>query len=515
MGKNRIIFNTLILYVKTVISIFISFYTTRIVLLSLGVDDFGLYTLIAGFIGALSFISSSMASATQRFLSFYIGENTASFVKNVFSSSVLIHLLIGVVMIFFFEVIGNYYIDYNILSDKIEIAKLLLHFMVVSTFFSIISVPNDAVVDANENMIFVAVIGIVESLFKLFIALSLNEIIEDKLFYYGLFLMLLSILLRIVKYLYTYYAYEECRINLKDVFFNVDFGLIKKILNFATWNVLGIVVYMVRNQGVIVLLGVFFSSAIVAAYGIANQVINQMSFFSETMMKTLRPQIIKSEGENDRAKMVTLSLQASKNSFFLISFFLLPIFFEIDFILSLWLKNIPDFTVVFCKYIIILIIIRQLTMGIIVASHAINDIKRFQLITSPLQLLSLPIGYFLYYLEFPIYSILIVLILTEVITMFLRMLYFKISIDYSQKKYFFEIVIKSILSFLIVFLLLLFLDEMFNNYVLSIHRFYKTIFMLFVSLVTYPILFYKLSLNLEERTIIKGYYVRLKRKYEK
>lgn len=501
--KNKIVFNTSVLYVKMIITIGISFYSTRIVLSALGVDDFGIYSVIGGLIGGLSFLSASMASATQRFLSFYIGENKPEKVKIIFSNSVFLHLIIGVIMVIVFELLGNYFINnyLNIDPSKIGIAKTLLHFVVVTSFFTIISVPYDSVIDANENMLFVSIIGILESALKLIAAFFLTTLLKDKLFYYGLLLMVISILIRLIKQVYTSYNYEECKVS---VFKNIDKKVIKEILKFASWNIVGIVVFMTRNQGVIIVLSVFFSTAIVAAYGIANQVINQMSFFSETMMKTLRPRIIKSEGEKDRYKMTSLCIQASKFSFFLISFFLIPFFFEINELLSLWLEEIPDFTDIFCRLIIILMILRQLTVGIIIAAHAVNDIKKFQLITSPIQLLSLPIGYVFFQLNYPPYTILIVMVIIEIISIFIRIYYFKISIKYSFKRYFNEVVFKSIYPFIIVFAFLFvfkyYIIQDMSNYLLL-----KTGLIFLVSMTLYTVFFYKFTLNIKERIIANRY----------
>lgn len=507
--KNKIVFNTSILYVKMVITILINFYSTRLVLMALGVNDFGIYTVIAGLIGSLSFVSASMASSTQRFLSFSIGENNLKKTKLFFSNSVFLHLVIGGLLVILLVFIGKYFIVHkmNIDQEKIEIALSLFYFVVVTTFISIISVPYDAVVDAHENMLFVSIIGVLESVLKLAIAFYLTFIDSDQLFTYGLLLLISAIFIRIIKQIYTIRKYQECRnISFKDV----EKGVINELLHFAGWNILGIFVYMARNQGVLVVLSLFFSTAIIAAYGIANQIINQMSFFSETMMKTLRPQIIKSEGRGERSKMITLSIQASKFSFFLMSFFLIPFYFEVDLILNLWLKEVPDFTILFCKLILILMLLRQLTVGVIISAHAIGDIKKFQLMTSPIQLLSLPIGYLLFYLGYPAYSIIFLMIFLEMVSIFLRVFYYKKAVSLSKLTYFKNVILKSSFSFVICFVLVYFL-----KYSLTFldSKYLAAVIVFGFSMLSYPIFFYFLSLNNIEKIEIDKYLTSFKNKF--
>lgn len=506
--KNKIVFNTTVLYAKMLITIVINFYSTRLVLIALGVDDFGVYTVIAGLIGSLSFISASMASATQRFLSFSIGENNFNKTKLFFSNSVFLHLIIGALLVILLFSIGRYFITnkMNIDIEKIPIALSLFNFVIVTTFISVISVPYDAIVDAHENMLFVSIIGVLESVLKLSIAFYLTLIDSNKLYEYGILLMLSAIFIRVIKQFYTIRKYKESRnIHFKEL--NKD--IVSQLLHFAGWNTLGIFVYMARNQGVLVVLSLFFSTAIIAAYGIANQIINQMSFFSETMMKTLRPQIIKSEGRGDRNKMIILSIQASKFSFFLMSFFLIPFYFQVDVILNLWLKDVPAYTVLFCKLILMLMLLRQLTVGIIISAHAIGEIKKFQLMTSPIQLLSLPIGYLFFYFGYPSYYIVLLMIFLEMISIFIRVFYYKNSVGLSKSTYFKRVVLKSSFSFIICFSLVYFLKH--TLFFLD-SKFVTTIFIFIFSMLSYPVFFYFLSLNKIEKIAVDKYIINFRHK---
>lgn len=492
--SRRIVKNTGVLYLKMLLTIFINLYSTRLILSSLGIEDFGLFSVIGGVIGMLSFLSTSMATSTQRFLSISIGENNLKEIKSVFSNSVLLHITIGVLVVLFFEFVGIYLIEnrLEINPSKIDIAKKLMHFVIVTSFISIISVPYDSVIDARENMVFVFWVGLLESLLKFLIALSLTFMESDQLLMYGLLIMLSSIVIRIIKQIYTVGKYEECK-NL--IFRGVDYVLMKDMLYFALWNTLGILTYMARNQGVLVLLGMFFSTVIVGAFGIANQVVNQTAFFSETMMKTLRPQIIKSEGIGNRNRMLDLSIQASKFSFILMSLFLIPVYFTLDWILDIWLKEVPAYTSVFCKLMIVLMLIRQLSSGIIVSAHALNKIKSYQVLVSPIQLSALVIAYIFFSFGYSAEYVVYIALLIEGISLFVKIYFLKKYTGLTKTTYLKKVVISSLNSFILTFIIIWLAVE----YLLKFSQFFNSIIVFLLSFLIYPIFVYIFSISSIEK----------------
>ena len=492
-GSTRIVKNTGVLYLRMLLTVFINLYSTRLILSSLGIDDFGLFSVIGGVIGMLSFLSSSMASSTQRFLSISIGRKKVEEIKAVFTNSLILHFIIGIVGVIFFEIVGMYFIENKLAIplSKIGIAKTLMHFVIITSFISIISVPYDSVIDANENMIFVFWVGIIESLLKFSIAFSLLYLQSNKLFIYGLLVMISSVLVRIIKQLYTVKKYDECK---KISFQNLDFDLMKDMLYFALWNILGILSYMVRNQGILVLFGMFFSTVVVGAFGIASQIINQTSFFSETMMKTMRPQIIKSEGSGDRKLLTKLSIQASKFSFTLMAFFLLPIYFKMEWILNIWLEDVPEYTLVFCRLILILMLLRQLSSGIIVVAHAINKIKNYQLLISPIQLSTLIIGYLFFTIGYSPEYILYIALIVECVSLFFKIYFLKKFINLSKSLYFKEVIYYSFNSFIITFVILF----AFDNY-LNFSLLINSVLLFIISFLIYPCLVFFLSFTKEEK----------------
>lgn len=420
---NRIAFNTGITYAKAAITILITLYTTRVVLNALGASDFGLFNVIGGVVAMLAFLNAAMTTSTQRYISFSLGEGDLSKIKKVFGNSLILHYGLGLLLAIAIEVVGMYFINYKleIAADRLATANLVFHFVVISTFFSIVSVPYDAVVNAHENMLFLAIISIFETLLKLGVACYLFYTKEDRLLVYGLLTMMTAIVVRIVKRLYTRRKYQETHVKLIHVY---DKAVIRQLTSFAGWNLLGVVCYIGRNQGIAVVLNLFFSTVINAAYGIANQVNAQLTFFSSTMIQAIQPQIVKSEGSGDRARLTTLSVFSSKISFFLFALVAVPVFVELPLVLSFWLKEVPDSTATFCRCIIVLTLVLQLRSGVTMAVHAIGNIKKYQLMNSPVQLLVLPVGYILFRYGFPPYSIVMVSIFVEMMVLILSINFF-------------------------------------------------------------------------------------------
>jgi Na+-driven multidrug efflux pump len=392
-GK-RVIINTAFLYGKMLISITVAFVSTRLVLQALGVEDYGIFALVGGVIMMLSFLNGAMGTSTQRYISIYLGANNPQKLAEVFRASVRMHLVVGLVIVTLLEITGIFLFDgfLNIAAERLGAAKTVFQFMVVSTFFAVNAVPYDASINAHENLRFDALTGIIESIIKLGIAIWLLNLESDRLIMYSLLMASMTILMRIVKSLYCRYNYAECRDVAKG---NIGMSLLKEMYIFTGWNLFGSVARLSRGQGISIVLNLFFGTVMNAAYGIANQVSNQLNTFSVMMLKAINPQIVKSEGANDRNRMLRLSMIASKFSFFLLAFFAIPILFEIPTILQIWLKYVPEYTNTFTRLIIISVMINQLTVGLGFAFQSVGKIKTYQSVVGSILILNIPIAYFL------------------------------------------------------------------------------------------------------------------------
>ena len=403
-SASRVAINTGFLYGKMLITMLISLYSTRLILNALGVVDYGIFNLVGGVIAMLSFLNGAMTTATQRYMSFSIGAGDNHKLKSIFSSSVLLHLIIGLIIVLLLEFGGVFLFNgtLNIPADRIGVAKIVFHFMVVSTFFTINAVPYDAAINAHENFLFDALSGIFEAVMKLGIAISLIHTEVDKLILYGSLIAGLTILIRIIKSIYCIRKYEECHVRITS---GIDFKLTKEMFSFAGWNLFGSLCSVIRSQGLAVVLNLFFGIVVNAAYGIANQVNGQLSSFSTNMVSALYPQIVKSEGSGDRERMLRLAMLACKLSFFLLSFFAIPIIVEMPFILTIWLKIVPENTVIFCRLILVLSLLQQLSVGLMASLIAIGKIKAYQIVVGSLLILNLPLSYGLILIGFPVYSV--------------------------------------------------------------------------------------------------------------
>ncbi|WP_165040323.1 hypothetical protein [Dysgonomonas sp. ZJ709] len=430
----KVAFNTGILYGKMLLTVGISLYATRLVLNSLGAADYGIYTLVAGVIAMLSFLNTAMATSTQRYLSFNQGVGDLKMQKIVFANSLLLHILIAFFVVIILEIIGLFLFDgfLNIPIERISTARKIYHFMSATVFFTMISPPFIASLNAHENMLWIAIINIVEVLLKLGIALALFRYEGDKLFFYGTSIAVTSIICLILYALYCIKRYEECSLLLWTSF---SAAMMRKLTSFAGWNLFGALCGIARTQGLAVVLNLFLGTVINAAYGIANQVAGQMNFFSAALLQALNPQIMKSEGLGNRNRMLRFSMMASKFGFFLMALVTIPSIFEMSTILKLWLKDVPDNTVVFCNLMLIGIMVNQLTIGLQSAIQAIGKIEMYQVVVGSIILLNLPVAYFLLKFKFPSYSILVAFIFLELLACSFRLYFLKRLGGLSVKEY--------------------------------------------------------------------------------
>lgn len=447
--SSRVVVNSGFLYGRMALTIIISLYSTRLVLNALGAIDYGIYNLVAGVIAMLSFLQAAMTTSTQRYMSVSLGSGDQDNLNSVFRSSVLLHLIIGFMIILLLEFGGIFLFKgfLNIPADRIGTAKILFHFMVVSTFFTINAVPYNAVINAHENMLYDSVVGIFEVLLKLGIAILLLYSNTDRLILYGLLITLLTILVRIMKSTYCISKYAETRIRLRS---NINIKLIKEMLSFAGWNLFGSLCTIARSQGMAIILNLFFGVIINAAYAIGNQVNSQLSAFSLTMLKSINPQILKSEGGGYRERMIHLSMLACKITFFLMTFFAVPFILEMPYILRIWLKSVPDNAGIFCQLFIVLSLFQMLTYPLGTAIQAVGKIKMFQATVGSLLILNIPVSFLLLKLGLPAYSVLIGSICLEFIAGGARILFARKITGLNINFYFKNTVLKSLGTFIFI-----------------------------------------------------------------
>jgi len=449
-AANRVAKNTGILYVRMAITVFISLYSTRLVLSALGVQNFGIFNLVGGLIAMLGFLNASMTSATQRFISFAQGAKDYSKVTRIFNMSVLLHLCIGILVILILECVGLFVFNgfLNISHDRIFVARLIFQFMIVSTFFTIISVPYEALITSNENMLFYAFEGIVEAVLKLLIAFLILHSQYDHLAIYGLLTSCLSIFLLFIRRLYCRYRYAECKISLKK---NYDVSLIREMSSFAGWSFLGSASSMLTFYGQGVVINIFFGTIVNAAQGIANQISGQLSTFAITMQKALNPVIAKSMGANNHLLLIKAATFGSKISFILLMLLVVPVFVEMPLFFNFWLKDVPPYAIIFCRLLLLKNLVEQTYVTLTAAIFATGDIKNLQISTSVLCSLPLLVAFIFFKYSFPPYTIYIIFIIYALLFSAMTLYFAKKKCGLSVKDYSINVLLRCFLTFICVF----------------------------------------------------------------
>ncbi len=392
--RNKIFINTIILYIKIVITILISFVSVPIVLRALGAEDYGVYMLVAGVIAMLTFLNNAMSVATQRYLSVTIGERNQERVTDVFTCSVYLHVLIGLIVCVVLEIASLFLFDgfLNINPIRIPAAKIIYQCLIVSTFFTIISVPYDAVLNAKENMFIFSLITIFGSVLRLLFAVSLLYVSADKLILYGVGYAFVSIVEVLLKRLYVSHTYSEMKCL---SFCSLDKVLFKEMFAFSGWNTLGSLATVCRNQGVAIVLNLFFGTVINAAYGVANQVNGILANFSSSLQKAISPQLMQSEGAGKREQVLKLTYVSIKLQESIFGILAVPVIIEMETLLGWWLGTVPKYTVAFCRLILLMNIIMLFSAPIGSAIQATGRLKKYTCVTGGLMILHVPIVYLL------------------------------------------------------------------------------------------------------------------------
>ena len=370
----------------------ISLVTVPLVLHALGQSDFGLYNLIAGIIAMLAFMNGAMTVSTQRYLSVTIGEGDKDKLLQVFNLSLLLHVAIGVLVALLIEACMPFLFHYvlTIENSQLGIARFLLHCMVVSMFFTIIAVPFDAVLNAYENMLFFSIVGVLESILKLLVALSLPLFLCKRLAVYGLLITFVAVMIFIIKFIY-------CRLHYRHLYLSTmacrNRSLLEEMFSFAGWNTLSALAVVGRVQGLAIIFNHFFGTIINAAYGIANQVNGVMGYFSITIQKSINPQLMQSEADKTDQKQQLLTYTLTKFSLLVMGALAVPLVVEMPFIFGLWLGEIPLFTIEFTRLVLLLSLLTQASSGLMSAIQSSGRIKWYTICISLTILSSLFIAY--------------------------------------------------------------------------------------------------------------------------
>lgn len=403
--NKRIAKNTIVLYFRMLVNMAVGLYTSRIVLSTLGVVDYGIYNVIGGVVLMFAFLNTTLSGATSRFLTFELGKQNLENLKKTFSSALTIHIGVALIILVLAETIGLWFLEnkLNIPEGRMLAARIVYQFSILSSMISVTQVPYNASIISHERMDVFAYVSILDGLLKLLIVFLLFIGEHDKLIVYAILLFVVTTLIALIYRFYCTRNYEECHYK-----FEYDKQTLKPLLQFSGWDLYGNLSVVACVQGMNILLNLFFGPTVNAAAALGNQVRNAVSGFSANFLTAVQPQMVKEFAQNNLKSMSRLVINSSKYSFVLSYILYFPLILENKFALSLWLIEVPDFTVIFCQLTLIYSLIGALVTPINMAIHATGKIKFLSLATGSLFLITLPISYVLLRLGYsPVYPFIV------------------------------------------------------------------------------------------------------------
>jgi O-antigen/teichoic acid export membrane protein len=391
-NNKRIAKNTLVLYVRMLFLMGIGLYTSRVILYALGVEDFGVYNVVGGFVALFAVLSKSMSSAATRFLNFEMGRGHQEKLKNVFSTILIIHVALVVIIAFLLELIGVWFVNNKMVipEDRLYAANWVFQLSLLTFCLNLIIVPYNAAIIAHEKMSAFAYISVFEGVGKLLIAYLVMVSPMDKLILYAILMFLIQFVVRTMYQIYCKRHFSECVFH-----FVIDKPLLKEIFGYATWNMIGTSSAILRNQGGNVLINVFCGPVVNAARAVANQVLHAVDGFVNNFVIALKPQITKSYASGEWDYMMSLIYQGSRLSYYMLLFLSLPILVNTDYLLHLWLKEVPDHSVPFVQLTLMFSMAESISHPLVTAQLATGKIRNYQLVVGGLQMMNLPVSYIL------------------------------------------------------------------------------------------------------------------------
>lgn len=389
-NTKRIAKNSMALYFRMFLTLIISLFTSRIVLETLGVDDYGVYNVVGGVMSLFGFISASMGSATARFITFALGTKDLDKLKRTFSCALEVHILIALIVVFLGETVGLWFLNnkLNIPAESMAAARWIYQFSIFSAFMSITQAPYSACINAHEKMSVYAYFEILNVVLRLLIVFLLVFIEADKLILYGVLGFVVGIVMISVNRLYCIRKFRECRF--KPYF---DKGLFKSMFIFSGWDLYGNCSDIVRNTGVSMLINIFFGVAANAAIGIALNVRTAVGALTGNLVSAARPQIIKSYASGDYEYMIRLIMSMSRLVLLVLCTFAVPLIIEMEFVLHIWLGNVPGYAVNLSRLTVLFLFFSTLSYIACTGVHATGDLRRCNFINGSLYISVLPISW--------------------------------------------------------------------------------------------------------------------------
>ncbi|WP_291533170.1 hypothetical protein [Bacteroides sp.] len=498
-SNRRIAKNTLFLYIRMLFVMAVTLYTSRLVLDALGIEDYGLYNVVGGIVSIFAIINGALSSGSSRFITFELGRGDKERLGKTFSASFLIHTAIALIVFVLAETIGLWYVN-NVLvvpEGRLVVANWLYQFSVLTCMLSLTQVPYSACIIAHEEMNIYAFVGIAEAVFKLLMVLFLTTIDSfDRLLFYGAMICGWQISLQFFYRFYCKRKFEECRLRIVN-----EKHYYKSMLRFSLWDVMGTICITGYAQGINLMINFFFGVVVNAARGIALQVEMAVSQFSNNFMVAVGPQITKLFSLGETEKMMSLVRGSSKYSFLMFCTISLPLFLKIDYVLGLWLKEVPEYSAIFIRCLMLCNMVRAFARPVVLAVHASGNIKWLNLYAGGASiLLNLPLSYTAYILGFPPYACYVVCFFVNILCNYLELIVLRRQIPFSIGRYTRMVYMRSLVIVAISMVCMLGVSNITSSY-----PFFSLVTVCCTSVVTMAVCTYYIGMNKEDRSKIVHY----------
>lgn len=421
----RMIVNTAAQYIKALINIVLSLYSTRLILEALSISDYGLYSVVGGLVAMLGFITNALVITTQRYISYYHGVGDTDYVRKLFTNSLLLHLLIGIGLAIIMYLPEYWLMNHvlNIDSSRTQVATYVYEITILMLFITVLTAPFKALFIARENIVYISVVEVCDGVIKFLLAVFLLSVNADKLLVYAGMMALILFANLLAFAVYALLRFDECSIMIKKK--DVDKECMAKLIGFAGWTTYGMGSVAARNQGTAVILNHFFGTTINAAYGIAFQIYSAVSFVATSILNAMNPQIMKAEGSGDRTRTLMLAERESKYSTALMAVVAIPLIVEMPSVLALWLKEVPDGTTFFCRCILGAFLCDQMSYGLHTANQALGHIRTYTLMVYTPKLMTLIVIWLLLENGYSISAVMFVYVVVEFLVALARLPYLK------------------------------------------------------------------------------------------
>lgn len=419
-ASNRIIINTLAQYTRTILNMLLSIYSARLVLNILGVSDYGIFILVAGVVEMLSFITNSLVSSTQRFLSVYQGRGDKDKLNDVFCNSLLLHVFLGLVVLVFLEGFTPFLFNgfLNIPDGSIASAKAIYQMVVVMVYISFVAAPYRALLVSRENIVYTSVIDVCSAVLKVILVTLLAYVQSDRLVAYGWIMVSIMSFNLLSFAVFCHVKYEECTVPRLRGF---SMAYLRELMGFTGWVTYSASCIAFRNQGLSIILNKWLDTTVNAAYGFGMQISGMVSFVSSSLCNAIAPQTMAARGAGDLRRMWLLAEVQSKFAYLLLAMVGIPTVFSMQSLLNLWLGTVPRYTALFGSMFMIMQIVDMLTTGLATAKNALGNIRIYSLVNYTPKVLLLPLCWYSLSLGLPLYTIAVIFIVVEFLCMMSRL----------------------------------------------------------------------------------------------